>query len=683
MNRKYVVWPMIGLLGCFIGLLSFTYQVPYLKPRPNYLDSITPIQVIRRHHIEAQTVLALLSNIHYKQLAMSDSLSLTALTKYLESLDPAKNYFLEKHINFYKSTYGTRIAEIIKAQQLQDLLDIYTCYRDTVLSYTTYAERVLEKGFNFEKEEYINLDPKSRAWATDYLSLQERWRKSLKNDALNLKLSGKAEEEIKTLLLDRIHKLRKFLLETNTEDIFEILMSAITGTYDPHSDYLSAINSQNFNINISKSLEGIGARLTKDLDFTTIHELIPGGPAYKSGQIEPTDRIIGVAEGDEDEFTDIIGWRLDEVVQRIRGKKGTIVRLLIIPAGSSTDVPSKEVRLVRDKINLEDAVATKKMYTIDRQGRTFTLGVIHLPSFYIDWEAAAQGRSDFRSATKDVVRLIEELKTENIEGIVMDLRKNGGGALLEAISLSGIFVKEGPIVQVKDYQGDIKIHEDEDASITYAGPLVVLVDRFSASASEIFAGAMQDYRRALILGEPTYGKGSVQNLMQLKKHVPANIRSDEKIGHIKITLAQYYRVNGESTQNKGVVPHITYPSRYDALSYREAEQLGALAWNIVDPCKNTVLGKHVSSINRKSLAALQKSFQQDLNDSTWIQFRQDILTYQKQEAEARHLSLKYSTRKTQRETIQVDTTKHVDPLVEDHYLQESLWLLSDMISLKR
>ena len=682
MNIKYVVWLSTGLLGCLFTLFSFTYQASHLQ-LPSYLDSITPIQVSNRHHIEAQTALALLSNIHYKKLLMSDSLSLTALTKYLESLDPAKNFFLEKHINFYQKTYGTRIAKMIEEQQLQDLLDIYECYRDTVLSYTVYAEKIIEKGFNFEKEEYINLDYKTRMWATDYLSLQDKWRKNLKNDALNLKLSGKKEEEMKSLLLDRISKLRKFLLQTNTEDIFEILMSAIAEAYDPHSDYLSAINSQNFNINISKSLEGIGARLTKNLDFTTIHELIPGGPAYKSGQIDPTDRIIGVAEGDEGEFIDIIGWRLDEVVQRIRGKKGTIVRLLIIPAGNSTDVPSQEVRLVRDKINLEEAVATKQTYTIERKGRLFTLGVIHLPSFYIDWEAAAQGKSDFRSATKDVARLIEELKTEEVEGIVMDLRKNGGGALLEAISLSGIFIEEGPIVQVKDYQAEIKVHMDEDPSITYTGPLAVLVDRFSASASEIFAGAMQDYNRSIVLGEPTYGKGSVQNLIQLKKHAPVRVRNDNKIGNIKITLAQYYRVNGESTQNRGVIPHIIYPSRYNETSYREAEQTGALAWNQIQKFKNISPGKQVFSVSKKNLSALKRNFQQDLQDSTWMKFQEDVTAYQKQEAETNHLSLKYSIRKVQRESIQTDTTKNDNPLSKDLYLRESLWLLSDAISLEK
>ena len=338
------------------------------------------------------------------------------------------------------------------------------------------------------KNEHFNADFEGRPRPKNKAKLQDRWRKTTKNELLNLKISGKEDKKAKEILHKRRTLLRNWLLRVNSEDVFEDFMSSVAEAFDPHSNYFSAVNAANFNIDISKSLEGIGARLTQDVDYTTINELIPGGPAFKSEQLAPADRIVGVAQGDTAQFVDVIGWRINEVVQLIRGKKGTVVRLLVLPAKAPPNGTQKEVRLVRDKIKLEDAIATSKIYDIDRGGKPCKLGVITLPSFYVDWAAAQRGEKAYRSASQDVRRILKELKTAKVEGVLMDLRKNGGGALSEAISLTGLFIESGPVVQVQDSEKQITGRKDIDPSISYAGPLLVLVDRFSASASEIFAG---------------------------------------------------------------------------------------------------------------------------------------------------------------------------------------------------
>ncbi len=405
--------------------------------------------------------------------------------------------------------------------------------------------------------------------------LNEIWRKRLKNDALTYKLNGKDWAFIQKTLKKRYKNFSQFLNQYNSEDVFQLAMNSFTQSIDPHTNYLSPQTSDNFKIDMSLSLEGIGARLQTEDDYTKVAEIIPGGPADKSGLLKADDKIIGVAQGEDGEFEDIIGWRITDAVKLIRGAKGTTVRLQIIKAGSDLNAKPIDISLVRDKIKLEDQAAKGSVLEIINDDKPFRIGVIDIPKFYNDFEGQRNGDGNYKSTTKDVRKIIDSLTTEKVDGIIIDLREDGGGSLQEAIELTGLFIKDGPVVQVKSSDGNIEIAKDPDAGIVYAGPLAVLVNRFSASASEIFSGAIQDYGRGLIIGEQTFGKGTVQNLIDL------NRLSSKKmdLGQVKITIAKYYRINGGSTQNLGVIPDISFPSIVDPKEFGESAEPSALPYD--------------------------------------------------------------------------------------------------------
>ena len=465
--------------------------------------------------------------------------------------------------------------------------------------------------------------------------------------------------------------------------MFESFMSAVTAAFDPHSSYFSASNAESFNIEMSKSLEGIGARLRSDIDYTTVVELIPGGPAFKSQQIEPADRIVAVAQGDTSQFVDIIGWRISEVVQLIRGKKGTIVRLRILSAQSPPNTPPKEIRLVRDKVNIEEGLASSKIHEINRKGTSYTLGVITLPSFYMDTRKGKKESNEKRSASADVYQMLEELKAANLDGILIDIRKNGGGVLSEAVKLTGLFIESGDIVQVKNFKHQVFRRADQDTSIAYNGPLLVLVDRFSASASEIFAGAIQDYDRGLIAGEPTYGKGSVQNILRLKDYLSPDFSKDKKMGEIKITIAQYYRVSGASTQREGIIPDVIFPSQFDETEYREESQIGALPWDKLQRIESISTGK-TDSINQEIRNLLKNVLRNDLKDERWISFISEAEKYKANKKKLSTLSLNYDFRKNELDLFtKTKIDKKEKPLDKDNYLRQGLWLLADLVRIEK
>ncbi|MED5228361.1 MAG: S41 family peptidase, partial [Pseudomonadota bacterium] len=419
-------------------------------------------------------------------------------------------------------------------------------------------------------------------WPTDQAQLDDIWRRRVKNDYLSLKLAGQPHDDILKTLGNRYRQLSRRTKQITSTDVFETFVNAYIASVEPHTSYFSPRSTENFKIRMSLSLEGIGAVLQTENEYTVVRRVVAGGPAELSQLLNAGDRIIGVGQNKERPLVDVIGWRLDDVVDLIRGPKNTVVRLRILPLQEGPDASGRIISIVRDTIRLEEQAAQKSVISVERDDHVYRMGVIDLPTFYVDFDGRSSGKTDYRSTTRDVARLVKELQAENTDGLIIDLRGNGGGALTEATTLTGLFIEQGPIVQVKNAKGRIEIKRDSDPTIVYRGTLAVLVDGNSASASEIFAGAIQDYGRGIVIGEPTYGKGTVQNLVDLDRYAR---NKDEKLGQLKFTIAQFFRINGDSTQHRGVVPDILLPTARDDAERGERGLENALPWQQVAPTR--------------------------------------------------------------------------------------------------
>jgi carboxyl-terminal processing protease len=541
-----------------------------------YGDSLFILKPENYHSQEEQLISTILARYHYKKIKFNDSLSSVIFDRYIKSLDNHKMYFLASDIKEFEG-YRYSFDEYFQEGHLTPAYDMFNRFAQRVDERILFGINILEKEMDFTIQEELEIDREDSVWPETSNEANEYWRKRVKNDALNLKIAGKDWKSIAETLNKRYENLRRNIVQYKSEDVFQLIMNAYTESIDPHSNYLSPFTSENFKMNMNLSLEGIGAQLQSDDEYTKINEIIVGGPAYKSGLLKKGDRIVGVAQ-ESGEMVDVIGWRLNDVVQLIRGPKGTSVRLQILPA-DQLNPTIKEITLVRDKVKLEEQSAKKQILEIEESGKPFRIGVISIPAFYSNFEDQQKGIKDFKSTTRDVKLLLDTLKKEGVDGVVIDLRNNGGGALSEAIQLTGLFIDQGPVVQVRNADGTIEVGEDLENGMAYNGPLVVLVNRFSASASEIFSGAIQDYGRGLIIGEQTYGKGTVQNLIDLNRLMRI---SDKELGQVKITIAKYYRVNGESTQHLGVIPDITFPSYFDdPKEYGESSEPSALPWDTI------------------------------------------------------------------------------------------------------
>ena len=506
---------------------------------------------------------------HYADVNFDEAWSQDTFQRYLDILDGQRAYLLRSDIEAYRHL-ETSMADAIFNGNLDDAFSLYNAFserqRTRVESLLTQLDEGLD--FNFESNERLEIDREDAPWASRQSELDELWRKRLKNDALTLALTDQDSEQIETNLRQRYEGQLTRLEQTEPEDVFGVLMAAVTGSIDPHTGYLSPRQGESFDIQMSLSLEGIGALLQSDGEYVKVASLVPGGPAERAGVLEPADRIIAVGQ-EEGEMVNVVGMRLDNVVDLIRGPKGSIVRLDVVPAQAVDMTRSQIVEITRDTVSLEDQAASSEIIEVERNGEPHRLGVINVPTFYVDFDAWQAGEEEYRSTTRDVAKEVERLKEEGVEGIVLDLRNNGGGALQEANSLIGLFIDRGPTVQVRDAQGRIQLYGDSEAGTLYDGPLGVLVNRLSASASEIFAGAIQDYGRGLVLGTPTFGKGTVQTLNDLSH------------GQIKLTRAKFYRISGDSTQNRGVEPDIDFPSLIDPERIGESSLDNALAWDTV------------------------------------------------------------------------------------------------------
>ncbi len=510
---------------------------------------------------------------HYLKVRLDDQMSAKILTRYLDELDPGHGYFYAGDINEFETKYRFKIDDALNKGDLEPAFAIFNRYQERLIERLTYLIAHLEQGLgdmDFNLEETMQLDRKDMPWPESEAAMQELWRKRLKSNVLSLKLADKSLAEIQDTLLKRYRNQLNRVQQNSSDDAFEFYINALALSADPHTQYFSPHRTENFNINMSLSLEGIGAVLQSEDEYTKIVRLIPGGPAESSKLLQASDRIVGVAQGVDGEILDIVGWRLDEVVNKIRGPKGTMVRLEIIPADAADSHQTKIVSIIRDKVKLEEQAAKKQVIEVKRDAKTYKIGIIDIPTFYADFKGMNEGNPDYKSTTKDVQNLLVELQEEGIAGLIVDLRDNGGGSLQEANSLTGLFIGLGPTVQVRNASGRIDIIRDHDPKLVYSGPLVVLVNRMSASASEIFAGAIQDYNRGIIIGEETFGKGTVQSLLPLPK------------GQLKATTAKYYRISGKSTQNKGVEPDLYFPSLYSTHDIGESSLPEALSWDKIN-----------------------------------------------------------------------------------------------------
>lgn len=654
-----------------------TQDTTVLKPKPLYGK-------------EANLTIEILDNNHYSKLRMNDSLSAAILDEYLLTLDNNKNYFLAGDIEGFEK-YRYKLDDYTKKQEVFPAYEIYEVFRKRFKERMDYVfSSLINQDFDYTADEFYQTDRTKEPWAKTQEELNDLWRKQIKSQSLSLKLAGKKPEEIKETIKTRYERLAKSISQVNSEDVFSMYLNTITSAYDPHTNYFSPKAADAFKTSMSLSLEGIGARLQTENDYTKVIEILPGGPAEKSDLIHADDRIIGVAQGDG-EMVDVIGWRVDDVVKLIKGPKGTKVRLLFLPAATGVLGPPTEITLIRDKIKLEDQRASKSMIHYQKDGRELKLGVITLPSFYMDFEGYQKRDPNYMSTTRDVKQLVKELEAEGINGLVIDLRNNGGGSLEEAINLTGLFIKDGPVVQVKTSGNKIEVRSDQDPSVTYNGPLVVLTNRFSASASEIFAGAIQDYHRGVVVGESTHGKGTVQTIIDLNRFIGDTA---EPVGELKLTFQKFYRVTGSSTQQKGVTPDIQLPTPYDSDEFGEGSYPNALPW---DEIKGTLF-QRTPLVSTKVISDLNKSYAYRFKTDPGLnqfateteEFKKSMLetkvslneSVRKQEME--ELEKKRAASKTLNTTVKTPEAKSVQNLseLEDEYLREGLLVLSDLINTK-
>ncbi|MGV5528207.1 carboxy terminal-processing peptidase [Pseudomonas sp. XP1] len=555
-------------LALMVGLGSLTLGGN--AAAANKWDSLQPD---RDEIVASLNVVELLKRHHYSKPPLDDARSVIIYDSYIKLLDPARSYFTAADIAEFDK-WKTQFDDFLKSGNLDPGFTIYKRYLDRVKQRLDFALAELNKGvdkIDFNAKETLLIDRKDAPWMKNQAELDDLWRKRVKDEVLRQKIAGKEPKQIQETLTKRYKNQLSRLDQTRAEDIFQAYINTFAQSYDPHTNYLSPDNAENFDINMSLSLEGIGAVLQSDNDQVKIVRLVPAGPAAKTKQVAPADKIIGVAQGNK-EMVDVVGWRLDEVVKLIRGPKGSVVRLEIIPASNApSDQTSKIVSITREAVKLEEQAAKKSVLKLKQDGRDYKLGIIEIPAFYLDFKAYRAGDPEYKSTTRDVKKLLTELQKEKVDGVVIDLRNNGGGSLQEATELTSLFIEKGPTVLVRNSDGRVDVLEDENPGAFYKGPLALLVNRLSASASEIFAGAMQDYHRALIIGGQTFGKGTVQTIQPLNH------------GELKLTLAKFYRVSGQSTQHQGVLPDIDYPSIIDTKEIGESALPEAMPWDTIRP----------------------------------------------------------------------------------------------------
>ncbi len=572
-----VLVPVLLAIWLTLAPWSSVSAAANAAPRQESVPGI--LQASDRQRQVARMTTKFVERFHYARQPIDDRLSEQVLKNYIEALDGNRQYFLEPDIVYF-SRYRHELDDVLQTGDVEPIFDIFRLYRLRAQQHLDFALSQLDHEPDLTIDESFEFDRTKAPWIATPQSMQDNWRKRVKNDALGLILAEKTWPEAEKVLRKRYERVLSRINTLDSDEVFETFMNAFARTLDPHSSYLSPRQSEEYRIQMSLSYQGIGASLQLEDDIVKVLNVIPGGPAAIDGRLKANDRIVGVSQGATGEFVDVVGWELDDVVQLIRGPQGSVVRLQVVPADAPPGAPDQVLNLTRDKIKLEEQAARSEVREVQRNGRSVKIGVITVPSFYQDFDARSRGEDDYVSTTRDVQRLIVDLEKAGVEGLVMDLRGNGGGHLSEATALTGLFIDSGPIVQLRDTNGRVEVLPDPVPATVYGGPLVVLVDRFSASASEIFTAAIQDYRRGIVIGQQTFGKGTVQNLYPLDQYARRAV--EPGLGQLTLTIGKYYRITGGSTQNKGVLPDIALPSRVDPDEIGENSREGALPWDQID-----------------------------------------------------------------------------------------------------
>jgi carboxyl-terminal processing protease len=684
--RLALVLPAVALLA-----LLFAGSAPNRSAAAPEAATVTlDLQPTDRHRKVARLVGEVVERSHYRQAVMDDKMSAQVFERYLESLDGNRSYLLASDVADLER-YRYQLDDAIRTGNVEPAFVIFERFQERNRQAMKRAIALLDTEPNFEVDENFQFDREHAPWPKTQEELDDLWRKRVKNDALSLVLAGKTWPEAKEVLAKRYERVLKRMDQISADDVFENFMNAYAHVFDPHSNYLSPRSSEEYNIAMKLSYVGIGASLQLVDDHVTVMNVIPGGPAAVSGLIKANDRITAVGQGRDGEMVDVVGWRLDDVVQLIRGPAGSSVRLSVLPGGATPGAKENVLEFQRNKVTLEAQAAQKKVQTIERDGQQIRVGVIEVPSFYQDYDARVSGEKDFRSTTRDVSRLIGELRKEKVDGIVVDLRGNGGGHLSEATGLVGLFIPGGPVVQLRETGGRIEVLDDPEPGEVWDGPLVVLVDRSSASASEIFAAAIQDYGRGLVVGQQTYGKGTVQNLYPLDRWA---LGPNANFGQLTVTIGKYYRVTGDSVQNRGVVPEITLPSLISTTEVGESTRDTALPWDRIRP---------VEFDSERALsgtvAVLSKRHEERMtSDADLRALVGDTAAFEKLRAE-KTVSLNLGKRQAERERLEADrltrintrraadgqpplkTLEELDPEQEpDANLREAAQILADLIA---
>ncbi len=686
----------------FSGLLLAAFLVPavvFFHPgeatvveSPEASDRLEPKP---EHHFASRLATRFISGYHYHRKNLDEEFSSRVFDQYLRLLDPNRVYFTAADVADLER-YRNYLSDALQSADLDPAFDMFERYQRRVAERIEHAVALLEQEFDFTTDEEYRFDRTEAPWAEDRDELDEIWRQRVKNDWLRLRLADQDDEDILETLTDRYTNLGRRISEFNSQDVFQFFMNAYTRSIEPHSAYMSPRSVDNFEISMRLSLDGIGAMLQRETEYTTVMEIVPGGPADLDGRLRPGDRIIGVAQGDE-EMVDVVGWRLDDVVQLIRGERETVVRLEVLPADTALTGAATVIDIERNEVRLEEQAAQRDLIEVPHGDDVRRIGIISVPVFYVDFQGRARNEPNYRSSTRDVRRLINELTAEGIDGLVIDLRGNGGGALVEATTMTGLFIDEGPVVQVRDSRGRVSLEEDREPGMAWDGPLAVLVDRRSASASEIFAGAIQDYGRGVVLGEPTFGKGTVQNLIDLDDLS----RSDNgRLGQIKLTMAQFYRIAGGSTQAKGVVPDISLPTAGDPADFGESALDFALPWGEIDPADFRPMAdlsgliemayeRHRERLDtdEELLDLLQEIADwEETRDRTTVSLNEEVRRAEMEENEQRRSQRFAATRSPHGNVNGPDREDNGDEEADspsDLYLLESARILADLIDFDR
>ena len=643
--------------------------------------------------VSAVNTVQILSHNAYNKLPLDKAASNQFFNAYIDLLDPRHVFFQNADLkSFYR--YRNTILKDLRSGQLTPGFVIYSKYQLRYEAFLKHQIALIEKGIDkidLNSKRRLAVDRKNSAWPDDIKAQYLLWRNQLTNNIISMMLNGKSKQTIAEQLKRRYSNQLRRLPQMHAEDVFQLYMNAFTMLYDPHTQFFSPSKMQDFNIDMSLSLEGIGAVLQADGDYTKVVSVVPGGPADKAGQLKPGDKILGVAQEKSKQFEDVIGMRLDDVVKLIRGKKGSAVSLEVSPAEQGRE--TRIYYIIRDKVKLEEQAAKANTFTVQSGGRQYKLGVVHIPAFYQDFKAAQAGERNYKSTTRDVRRLLTDLSRQHVNGIIIDLRSNGGGSLQESIDLTGLFIPKGPTVIVSDSKGNAEPQMDTDGKAFYAGPLVVMINRMSASASEIFAGAMKDYNRAVIVGSQSFGKGTVQTLQPLNG------------GQLKLTIAKFYRVTGKSTQHRGVMPDIQFPSFFDG-KIGESMLPNALPWDTIKPVQYKKMPSLTDTIRKlqsqhlireKNLPYFQYIRKLQQLDRQYSKGKMISLNFRERKKEfddigQQQLAIENELRKSQGKKL-LKTTEEIekeqasilfssarDDVKSDAYLQEAGKILADYIS---